>query len=127
MLVLGGNRQIEKTDLENILREIAKKLVHATNWTYIHGEDDRLANAVTTIFHRNLLTMDEIRAWLESLTKPGTPWVNAWMEEGRTRAFGNVRNFLRSLLLNILSSDTLPGRDELQVLMMQTATTFVPY
>ena len=127
MLELAKNRFTGKEDLEKILRSIAKKLVHSTNWIYIHGEDDRLANAVTAILQRDLLTMDEIGAWIESMTKPDTPWVGAWMDEARTRAFGNIRNFVRSVFLKILSSENLPRKAEIQALMMEATTALVPY
>ncbi len=127
MLVLGKNRHVEKEDLKNILRGIANKLTHSTNWVYIHGEDDRLTSAVMEILKRNLLKVDEVKVWIESLTKPADPWVGAWMDEERTRAFGNVRNFLRSLLLNILSSNDLSGKVELQTLIMDVTTALVPY
>ena len=55
LLVLGKNHNTEKTDLERILTAISTKLVNSTHSVYIHGEDDRLASAVTAIFGRDLL------------------------------------------------------------------------
>jgi len=97
MLVMGKNRNIEKDDLEKILQSIAMKLVHSTNWVYIHGEDDRLANAVMTILQRNLVTSEFIKTWLETFTNTETSWNGAYADEGQAKAFHNSRNFLRSL------------------------------
>ena len=97
MLVLGKNRNMEGADLEQILQGIAAKLIHSTDWVYFHGEDDRLANAVTGILQRNLLSLAFVEAWLKSITEPETSWVGAYVDLGQARAFHNSRNFLRSL------------------------------
>jgi len=97
MLVLGKNRSTEKVDHEQILQGIATKLIHSTNWVYFHGEDDRLANAVTGILQRNLISLEFVEAWLKSITQPETPWVGAYVDSGQAKAFHNSRNFLRSL------------------------------
>jgi len=127
MLVLGKNRQTEKGDLENILQRIANKLVHSINWVYIHGEDDRLTNAVMMILQRDLVTTDFLKNWLKSFTEPEKLWNGAYTDEGQAKAFHNTRNFLRSLLVGIISTDDLKDKDGLQVIMNQAVTTLVPY
>jgi hypothetical protein len=127
MLELGKSRSIEKNDLETILRGIADKLIHSTNWVYLHGEDDRLANAVMAILQRNLVTSDFLKTWFETFTKPGKSWNGAYMKEGQAKAFHNSRNFLRSLFVNILNSNDLPGKDELKSLVSEAVTTLLPY
>ncbi|MEP6896348.1 MAG: DUF2785 domain-containing protein, partial [Chloroflexota bacterium] len=89
MLVLGKNRNLEKGDLEQILKSIAVKLIHTTNWVYIHGEDDRLANATVMILQRNLVTEDFLKTWLESFTSPETLWNGAYTDDGQAKAFHN--------------------------------------
>ena len=113
MLVLGKNRNTEKTDLERILTAISTKLVNSTQSVYIHGEDDRLANAVTAIFGRDLLTTEFIAAWLKMFTQPQTSWLGAYTETGQARAFHNTRNFLRSLAYAIETAD--PWQDTLTI------------
>ena len=88
-LMLGKNRSTEKDDLEKILQSIAKKLIHSTNWVYIHGEDDRLANAALTILDRNLVTSEFLKPWLKSFTKPEKSWNSAYTDEGQSKAFHN--------------------------------------
>ena len=127
MLVLGKNRQTGKDDLEKILQAIAKKLIHSTNWVYIHGEDDRLANAVLMILQRDLVMTEFLKSWLKSFTEPERSWNGAYMEEGQAKAFHNSRNFLRSLFINILASNDLPGKDELETLVGEAVTALVPY
>ncbi|MEP6894150.1 MAG: DUF2785 domain-containing protein, partial [Chloroflexota bacterium] len=119
MLVLGKNRGIDKEDLENILHAIAKKLVTSTNWIYIYGEDDRLASAVITIFKRDLLTVSDIKHWLESLTSPDLAGSGMWQEEERARVYFNVRNFLRSVHLHINAVEKLPNKTEIQSALLE--------
>jgi len=127
MLVLGKNRHTDKDDLEKILQGIANKLIHSTNWVYIHGEDDRLANAVMTTLQRNLITNEFLTIWLKAFTEPEKSWNGAYMDKGQAKAFHNARNFLRSLFVNILTSTDLPGKDELKSLVMEATTNLVPY
>ena len=127
MLVLGKNRNTEKDDLENILRGIANKLIHSTHWIYIHGEDERLANAVMTILRRDLVIHEFLRNWLQSFTEPEILWKGAYVDEQQARAFHNVRNFLRSVLMDVLSTEELRGKDELQAMLMGTVNALVPY
>jgi hypothetical protein len=127
MLVLGKNRNTGKADLENILLGIANKLIHSTNWVYIHGEDERLANAAMTILRRDLITQEFLRNWLKSFIEPKILWKNAYIDEERARAFHNVRDFLRSVLMNILSTDELSSKEDLQAMLMATVDALVPY
>lgn len=127
MLVLGRNRNIESADLEKILQGIADKLVHSTNWVYVHGEDERLANAVTAILGRDLVSIDSLRSWLKTLTDPEKSWKGAYMDEGQTKAYHNVRNFLRSVLIAVKSSDELPQKEEIVSLSLTAIGNLKPY
>src|SRR5258706_12945740 len=119
MLVLGKNRNTEKDDLEKILQSVANKLVHSMNWVYIHGEDDRLANAVMMIFQRNLVTTDFLKAWLESFIKPEKSWNGAYTDDGQAKAFHNSRNFLRSLSETIRAADELLAKETVAQLIYE--------
>jgi len=127
MLALGKNRNIEKDDLEKILQTIAARLVHSTNWIYIHGENDRLASAVMMILQRNLVTTDFLKTWLEFFTNPETSWNGAYTDAGQAKAFHNTRNFLRSLFVTILASNDLPKKDDLISLISEAVNSLVPY
>jgi len=127
MLVLGKNRFINKKNLEKILQSIANKLIHTTNWIYIHGEDDRLANAVTTILQRDLITIGYLKTWFTSFTEPEMSWNGAYMDEGKAKAFHNVRNFLRSLSETIRSSEELPQKDDIQSAVFDALDQLKPY
>ena len=127
MLVLGKNRNTEKDDLENILQGIAKKLIHSTNWIYIHGEDDRLANAVMIILQRNLVTIDFLGTWLKSFTEPEQSWNGAYTDEGQAKAFHNSRNFLRSLSEAVRTADELLKKETLTKLIYEALENLKPF
>jgi len=127
MLVLGKNRNTEKTDLEKILQGIANKLVHSTNWVYIHGEDDRLANAVMAILQRNLASIDFLGTWLKSFTEPEKSWNGAYMDDGQAKAFHNSRNFLGSLSQTIRTADELPEKETITQLVYEALDNLKPY
>jgi len=127
MLVLGRNRSTDETDLENILQAIAKKLVHSTDWVYIHGEDERLANTVMTIFGRNLVSVDFLTNWLKSMTEPENSWKGAYMVEDQAKAFHNVRNFLRSVWIAIHSTEELPNKAEVETIFSEALGKLKPY
>lgn len=127
MLVLGKNRQTEKGDLEKILQGIANKLVHSTNWVYIHGEDDRLANAVTIILLRNLVSTDFLGTWLKSFTEPERSWDGAYTDAGQSKAFYNSRNFLRSLSETIRTTEEMPQKETIAKLVYDALDNLKPY
>lgn len=127
MLVLGKNRQTEKDDLENILQGIANKLIHSTNLVYIHGEDDRIANAVLMTLKRNLLTGDFLGNWLKSFTEPNPSWNGAYVDKGQAKAFHNSRNFLRSLSEAIRTADESPEKETTAKLVYDALDNLKPY
>jgi len=127
MMVLGKNRYIGKDELEKFLQGIAAKLIHSANWIYIHGEDERLANAVIAIFERNLLSLDFIELWLASLTSPKRSWIGAYMDEDVAKAFHNTRNFLRSLSEAVQKAEGLPNKEALMQMTQQASTSLKPY
>ena len=114
MLVLGRNRHTGMEDLGKILQAISNKLVQSSIWVYIHGEDERLANAVMAIFKRNLVSIEFMQNWLKSFIEPEKSWSGAYVDEGQAKAFHNVRNFLRSVWIAVRSSDDLPQKAEIE-------------
>ena len=63
MLVLARNRYIDAGNLWSMLATISHKIVHSTNYVYIHGEDERLANAVIEILRRDLISLNQLDTW----------------------------------------------------------------
>jgi hypothetical protein len=115
MLVLARNRNINETDLGNMLWVISVKIIHSTNHVYIHGEDERLASAVLEILRRDLLPADQVQQWMKSFTEPdGRDWKGAYVDEQRNYAFQNTRNLLRSVYVALVSQpDEFPNRETL--------------
>ena len=127
MLVLGKNRQTTKDDLEKILQAISNKLVNSTNWVYIHGEDERLANAVMAILGRGLVSGEFLNEWLNSFTEPEKSWQGAYVEEGQAKAFHNIRNFLRSVWSAVHASDDLPKKLTIESIVYESLGNLKPY
>ncbi|MBT3189058.1 MAG: DUF2785 domain-containing protein [Anaerolineae bacterium] len=128
MLVLAENRHTNIDQHIKILDGIAKKLINSTDWVYLHGEDDRLSAVVIAILQRNLIELPHIEEWLSSLATPVNGfWKGAWTKEDATRAFFNLRNFLRSLYLQITREDNLENKTQLQELMLKTMQSLKAY
>jgi hypothetical protein len=127
MLVLAKNRNTQKDDHEKILQSIANKLVHSTNWVYIHGEDDRLANTVLMVLQRHLVTAEFLKSWLESLTKPEIAWEGSYTHAGQANAFHNSRNFLRSLSESVRTTEELPEKETVLQLVHEALDNLKPY
>jgi len=127
MLVLGRNRQTTKADLEQILQGISNKLVNTTNWVFIHGEDERLANAVMAILERVLVSEEFLNDWLKSFTEPENSWKGAYTDEDQAKAFHNVRNFLRSLWISVHVSDNLPQKTDIEPIIYESLSNLQPY
>jgi len=124
---LGKSRLLEKSDLENILLGIADKLVHSTNWVYVHGEDDRLANTVIAILHREVISTDFLRNWFKSLIEPENSWQGSYADEGQSKAFHNTRNFLRSVLLATKTSEDLSDKEQTEIAILAALTNLKPF
>ena len=124
LLVLAKNQHTDTGQHLRILNEITEKLTNSSDWVYIHGEDDRLSAAVLTIFQRGLLDINAIQEWLFSFTGA---WEGAWTDEEQTRAFFNIRNFLRSLYLQVVTEDELPHQDKLESLILESIQKLRPF
>jgi len=124
LMVFARSPHVDGSDLLHILEAISAKMRVATDWVYVHGEDDRLARTIVTAFGRDLISVDQVIPWLATLT---ADWKTAWENEKETRAYFNTRNLLRALHLRVLSSKDLPHREELASLLLESTTTMRPF
>jgi hypothetical protein len=128
LLVLSKNLNTGGREHRRILSGISKKLIQSTDWVYLHGEDDRLSQAVLEILRRGTLSATLIKKWLHSILEPGdVPWKGAWTKEESTRAFFNARNFMRSLHLKVASEAELPAQQELEKILLEAVQNMRPY
>ena len=125
MRVLVRNEHTSLREHRRILHGISEKLVSASDWVYLHGEDDRLSAAVLSILQRDLLPVSAIKEWLDSFTAPS--WKGAWTDEDRTRAFFNVRNFIRSLFLQVTTEEELPNQEKAATIILNAIQSLRPY
>lgn len=124
LMVLAKNPQLDSASLLRILVGIAAKLRGSSDWVYLHGEDDRLANAVLSVLKRGLVPTEQVKSWLAALS---SDWQGAWMDEARTRAFFNVRNFLRAVYFAIVGAEEFPQKNDLQAILLETLENLQPY
>lgn len=128
LLVLAKSMNIRKSEHQRILKAIREKLTGSSNWVYLYGEDDRLTRAVLEVLRRGTLSETFLKKWLNSFLKPGDgSWKGAWTRTDSARAFFNVRNFLRSLHLQVLTEEELPFQEELQKTILETIQKLRPY
>lgn len=129
MLVLARNRNIAAADLWDILSAISNQIVHSTQHVYIHGEDERLANAVIEILRRKMLAPDQMVLWTKTLSNPDArDWKGVYVEEEQNRAYQNTRNLLRSTYLAVISQpEDFPGREPSAQLLLNALNELKPY
>ena len=100
----------------------------ASNWVYIHGEDDRLSSAVVEILRGGTLSITQLQKWLKSFLAPNDgSWKGAWTNEESTRAYFNVRNFLRSLYIKATAAEDIPRQEELEKMILNAIQELKPF
>jgi hypothetical protein len=109
-----------------ILNCIASKLNDSTCWNYLYNEDSRIARAITGIFERNTLTLDQIKAWLAFMS---SDWNGAWQSEKGTRAYFNGRNLIRALYFYLVTKkgDQVPNEETILKLLQDTLEQARPW
>jgi Protein of unknown function (DUF2785) len=128
LLVLGRNLNTSESDHSLLLLGMSEKLLQSTTWVFVYGEDDRLSRAALEVLRRGTLSVTFIRRWLDSFLKPdGGSWKGAWKKERTTLSFFNVRNFVRSLYLQISNEDGFPQQEELEQILLETIQSLRPY
>lgn len=128
LLVLGKNLNTSEREHTLILIGVGEKLIQPTTRVYMYGEDDRLSRATLEVMRRGTLSVTFVRQWLDSLIKPNNDtWKGAWTKEKTTCAFLNVRNFVRSLFLQVSTEDGFPLQEELEQMLLETIQNLRPY
>lgn len=106
---LARNPVVQVEDARRIMDTIAEKVVMQTHHIYHHDEDERLAQVVMTVMSLSLLTTLELEDWLNhfrdwnashSLEDDYNPIYHA--------TYQNIKNFLRSLYLQMQLADSIP-------------------
>lgn len=119
--VLVSNRFLTRVELEQILTAIAEKITAPMDWAYTYGEDDRLVRVVIAANQRQLLDEFFMKQWLNSFVAPKKhDWKGSFESLPSHMAYFNVRNFLRSLHLQVMQNEKLFNRDYLAGEIMTT-------
>ncbi len=110
LMVLARSRYLGKSELRHILQVFAARLVDSGHALYLDNEDERLVNTIMAALEHNLLDLDSLKAWTESLAQPDSDgWKDAFLSEARNRARFNVKTFLRSLHYRLVKAETPPA------------------
>lgn len=101
---LARSTHFGKLELTVLLDVVGDRLLAPTRYRFYHGEDDRIARAVMTILHRNLLGIDVLEPWIErlaaGLVQPAASSSKPPPEWPPPPSF-NTRSFLRALHLQL--------------------------
>lgn len=127
--ILGQNSYLKEKDLMKLLNAIAFKLRQPVSSVYLHSEEERLAKAVVNICTRTILSIENIKSWLQSLIEPDIrlpsgafvwddfekyPWRKILTEPTeRLCAYRNIQNFLRSFYFQWKKQRNIKHRQEL--------------
>ena len=109
--VLARSRYLGGADLERLLDGIAVKLLASAAHPFLCDEDERLAQPVIAVLQRNLVSSQFVGAWITRLAQPAEQqaWADALLAGERLVARVNVKQFLRSLYLQLTLSETMPA------------------
>lgn len=100
-------------ELTVLLDVVGDRLLMPTEHRFAHGEDDRLAHAVMTILHRNVVPQTVLDPWVARLAAPlrdrgSGEWPTPWA--------GNTAAFLKALHLQLgvgVRGQDTPGDERL--------------
>jgi len=109
---LARSRHLGALELTVLLDVVADRLLQPTPHVWRNGEDDRMAYAVMTILHRNLVSFGVLEPWVARLgTGIRTPAARAEpRSEWPSPAAANTASFLRALHVQLALG--VRGRDE---------------
>ena len=102
------SRHLGEEDLQDLLAAVADKIIEPCDTIFHHNEDHRIVQMVLDVLRRNLVSLDDLREWLGTLshTKDGGHWADVYglhSHDGEANiARMNTRSFLRSLYFQLL-------------------------
>jgi hypothetical protein len=101
----AASRHLDHTHLAVILDVIGERLAATT--TYLHdGEDERLARAVLAVVHRELVEIETLETWLETIAELADTTRTPPTHAGRSPAAHNATQLLRTLFVELSLSGT---------------------
>lgn len=107
---LARSPQSDTQSLRTLLMAVADKLITPTAHIYVHGEDQRLADAVDEILKRELLTADDLGAFVERLLKVHEMGTSDGKFDATIHAtYMNVKNFIRALYVLLTVDEPVAG------------------
>lgn len=114
MAALARSRHLGALELTVLLDVVGDRLLTPTPYVWRHGEDDRLAFAVMTMLHRDVLEPGLVEAWLNRLGSGVVhpPTRGHRDDEWPTPAVRNTSAFLRALHLQLALG--VQGRSDLR-------------
>ncbi|WP_374705635.1 DUF2785 domain-containing protein [Paenibacillus apis] len=86
---------------------LVKRKSCINSYTFINGEDDRVAEVVFRIVERGLLSKHIISDWIKQFS--GTTYSNSYPKDDILRT--NTKNLLRSICFKLMSQDTDSHKD----------------
>lgn len=98
---LAQSRHLTAPHLGVLLDVIAERLLSTDGIRLVHGEDDRLAAATLTILQRNLVEVDQLEDWVESLGAGIQPPSHSDPGTWPSMAARNTSDFLRALYVHL--------------------------
>lgn len=102
---LAQSSNIDRSGLRQLLAALAVKITEPST-VYIYDEDQRIAHAVVTILRRNMLELDDIASWIDSLQRSNSRGTQT-LQETSLQAM-NVRVFLQTLYFIIRTEEAEP-------------------
>ncbi|MCF8009371.1 MAG: DUF2785 domain-containing protein [Halanaerobiales bacterium] len=103
---IANNDKISPQICEDILNVISLK-IQISNYTYINGEDERMAQAVYSILTNKVLDSQKVNKWFKELVD-----INKLKNRNEyDRLIFNIKSFLKSLYFKILSDQDLNNKN----------------
>ncbi|MCW2756345.1 MAG: hypothetical protein JWO46_91 [Nocardioidaceae bacterium] len=109
LAALARSSRIKAPGLVLLVEVVAARLLEPTTPFLVAGEPDRLARTTMEALRRELLTLDDLEPFLDSLSRHASPDPDPVTVEHPYRVSANVQAFLRALHLQVLLSPDRPG------------------
>ena len=101
------SRHLGADALVDVLTAVAEKMIEPCQTILQYNEDNRIVQMVFDVLRRNLVSLDDLKAWLDKLshTQDGGHWADVYGLHNHSReaniARMNTRSFLQSLYFQL--------------------------